>query len=159
MLKLYKFADNEKLYWETWDNDDGTHTVHWGELGTEGKSKVVKSSLLKKATDIIQKEIDKLVSEDYRPIDDEDHYTLLIEYKVDGFGNADDLDKRHRLEARMNEKLGWAGLGACDGGSIGSDTMEVCNFVVDFEIAKKVIENNLKGTEFDNYTRIYDEDA
>lgn len=42
MFKLYKFTDSQKEYWETWDNDDGTHTVHWGELGTKGESKVVK---------------------------------------------------------------------------------------------------------------------
>lgn len=34
-------------------------------------------------------------------------------------------------------------------------TMEVCCYVVDFDIAKKVIEEELKGTEFGNYTRIY----
>ncbi|WP_244951636.1 hypothetical protein [Pseudoalteromonas luteoviolacea] len=59
----------------------------------------------------------------------------------------------------MNETLGWTGLGHCDGGSIGSGTMEVCNYVVDFKVAKTVIENDLKGTEFENYTRIYDENA
>jgi hypothetical protein len=53
MLKLYKFNDREKLYWETWGNDDGTHTIHWGELGTEGNSKTIKSSLFKKVTDVI----------------------------------------------------------------------------------------------------------
>ena len=53
----------------------------------------------------------------------------------------------------MNETLGWAGLGNCDGGSIG--TMEICNFVVDFPLAKAVIEADLKGTEFENYTKIY----
>ena len=59
----------------------------------------------------------------------------------------------------MNETLGWAGLGHCDGGSIGSDTMEVCCFVVDFDIAKSVIEADLQGTEFADFTRIYDEGA
>ena len=159
VLKLYKLNDGQKLYWETWDNDDGTHTVHWGELGTEGESKTVKVSLLKKATDLIQNEIDNLVSDGFRPVDPEDHFTLLIEYAVDGMGSGEDVDKRHRLEDRMNETLGWRGLGACDGGSIGSGTMEVCNFVVDFELAKKVIAADLKDTEFSNYTRIYDENA
>ncbi len=159
VLKLYKLTDSEKLYWETWDNDDGTHTIHWGELGTEGQSKTVKSSLLKKATDVIQKEIDGLVSSGYRPIDPEDHVTLLIEYTVNDMGSGEDVEKRHRLEDRMNGTLGWTGLGACDGGSIGSGTMEVCSFVVDFELAKNVIAANLKGTEFANYTRIYDENA
>ena len=86
MLKLYKITENEKLYRETWDNDDDSHAVHWGKLGTEGQSKAVKSSLFEKATDIIQKEIGTFISEGYRPIDPEDHYTLLIEYKVDEMG-------------------------------------------------------------------------
>ncbi|AEG10173.1 hypothetical protein Sbal183_3416 [Shewanella baltica OS183] len=157
MLKLYKFTDTKKEYWETWDNDDGSHTVHWGELGTTGQSKEVKSSLLKKPEKIIQKEVDEMVSNGFRPIDDE--FTLLIEYAVDGMGSKEDVEKRHRLQDKMNETLGWAGLGHCDGGSIGSGTMEVCNYVVDFEVAKSVIENDLKGTEFENYTRIYDEEA
>jgi len=157
VLKLYKLTDSKKEYWETWDNDDGSHTVHWGELGTTGQSKEIKGSLLKKPEKVIQKEIDKMVALGFSPADEE--YTLLIEYAVEGMGTKEDAEKRHRLEDRMNETLGWAGLGNCDGGSIGSGTMEVCNFVVDFEVAKRVIENDLKGTEFENYTRIYDEEA
>jgi hypothetical protein len=157
VLKLYKFTDSKKEYWETWDNGDGSHTVHWGELGTTGQSKEVKSSLLRKPEKIIQKEVDEMVSNGFRPIEEE--FTLLIEYAVDGIGTKEDVEKRYRLQDRMNETLGWAGLGNCDGGSIGSGTMEVCNFVVDFEVAKQVIENDLKGTEFENYTRIYDEEA
>ncbi len=146
-------------YWETWDNDDGSHTVHWGVLGQTGETKTVKSSLLTKATDKIQSEIDDLVSQGYRPIDLDDHSVLLIEYAVDSFGDSDDLDKRHKLESKMNETLGWTGLGHCDGGSVGSDTMEACCFVVDFSIAKAVIEADLTGSEFENYTRIYNERA
>lgn len=157
MLKLYKFTGSKKEYWETWDNGDGSHSVHWGELGTTGQSKEIKGSFLKKPEKIIQKEIDEMVALGFRPVDDE--YTLLIEYSVDGMGSKEDVEKRHRLEDRMNETLGWTGLGNCDGGSIGSGTMEVCNFVVDFDVAKRVIENDLKGTEFENYTRIYDENA
>jgi len=157
VLKLYRFTDKKKEYWETWDNDDGSHTVHWGELGTTGQSKEVKGSLLKKPEKIIQKEVDEMVSSGFRPTDDE--YTLLVEYAVEGMGSEEDVEKRYRLEERMNETLGWSGLGQCDGGSIGSGTMEVCNFVVDFEVAKSVIEADLKDSEFENYTRIYDEEA
>jgi hypothetical protein len=159
MLKLYRFTDAKKDYWETWDNEDGSHTVHWGELGTLGQSKTVKSTLLKKAKASIQKEIDTLVEQGFQQIDIEDHITLIVEYAVDGMGSKEDVEKRHRLEERLNELLGWTGLGACDGGSIGSGTMEVCNFVVDFETARAVIAKDLKGTEFANYTRIFDEDA
>ena len=115
--------------------------------------------MLKKAEGKIQKEIDALVAKGYAPIDPEDHYTLLIEYSIVGMGTKEDVEKRHKLEERMNETLGWTGLGACDGGSIGSGTMEVCNFVVDFETAKQAIASDLKNTEFSNYTRIFDENA
>ena len=38
---------------------------------------------------------------------------------------------------------------------MGSGSMEVCCFVIDFDIAKAVIEKDLKETEFSNYTRIF----
>lgn len=158
MLKLYKIANDSKLYWETWENE-GVHTVHWGALGSEGDSREIKSTIFKKATTEIQKEIDQMVADGFRPIELEDHFTLLIEFAVEGMGCGEDVEKRHRLQDRMDETLGWTGLGHCDGGSIGSGTMEVCCYVVDFEIAKKVIESDLKGTEFEIYTRIYDENS
>lgn len=159
MLKLYRFTDEKKEYWETWESEKRSHTVHWGELGTRGESKAVKSTLFAKAEKSIQKEIKHLVELGFRPIDIDDHFTLLIEYTVDGMGTKEDVEKRDRLESRMNETLGWTGLGACDGGSIGSGSMEVCTFVVDFDLAKAVIEKELAGTEFANYTRIFDENV
>jgi hypothetical protein len=159
MLKLYRLYGSKKEYWETWEGSNGTHTVHWGELGTRGESKTVTSTSTISATDVIQKEIDLRASEGFAPVAAENHATLMIEYAIEGMGKAADLEKRHRLEDRMNETLGWTGLGACDGGSVGSGTMEVCSFVVDFESAKRVVAEDLEGTEFANYTRIYDEDA
>ena len=103
----------------------------------------------------VQKEIDEKISEGYAEFDEDKISFLEIEYKIDGFGSGNDLDKRHRLEERMDQTLGWTGLGHTDGGSIGSGTMEVCCIVVDFEIAKKVIEQDLKNTEFSDYSRIY----
>lgn len=155
MLKLYKLTENKKEYWETWDNGKGSHTIHWGVLGTKGSSKTIKASPSQSIEETIQKEIDNLINQGYVTIELENHYTLLIEYLIKGMGTKEDLEKRHKLEARMNETLGWTGLGACDGGSIGSNTMEVYNFVVDFKIAKKVIEKDLANTKFSNYSKIY----
>lgn len=157
MLKLYRFQNQKKEYWETWENGDGSHTIHWGELGTRGASKLVKSGFFVKVEKALKKEIEAAHKQGFRPIDIDEHRTLLIEYTVDALGDAKDIEKRHRLEDRMNETLGWTGLGACDGGSIGSGTMEVCTFVVDFDVAKAVIERDLTDTEFENYTRIFDQ--
>lgn len=159
MLKLYKLSSDEKEYWETWDNRDRSHSVHWGKLGTRGDSRIIKDSLFTKAVDKIQKEMNLKLSEGFEEIEIQSHDTLMIEYSIDGMGTVEDLDKRHRLEDRMNETLGWTGLGHCDGGSSGSGTMEVCNLVVDFDLAKKIIEEDLADTEFNNYTRIYDQNS
>ncbi len=157
MLKLYKNIDEKLHYWETWDKDESTGVAHWGIVGEKGESEEIGSGFLSSFRKKIQKCIDERIAEGYRPIDDDELFTLLIEYDVDGMGTPEDLDKRNRLQERMDETLGWTGLGHCDGGSIGSGTMEVCCFVVDFEIAKLVIGNDLKNTEFENYSRIFDE--
>ncbi len=157
MKKFYHPKKNPKQYWEYWDNGDGSHTIHWGELGTEGESTIIKRRLLTSARSQVSKLENDYTSRGYEEVDFEDQYVLLIEYAVDGFGNADDLDKRYSLEDFMNEVLGWTGLGHCDGGSIGSGSMEVCCFVVDYEIARQVVAERLRDTEFSDYSRIYQE--
>ena len=79
MLKLYRFSESKKEYWETWDNGDGTHTVHWGELGTNGQSREVGSENPEK---LIQEEIDSLIDQGFGQIDEE--FTLIIEFAVEG---------------------------------------------------------------------------
>ena len=122
----------------------------------KGKDKEVKNGFSSTFREIVQKELDEKIKEEYSEFDEDDLSFLEIEYKIDGFGNEENLHKRHRLENRMNETLGWTGLGHTDGGSIGSGTMEVGCIVVDFEIAKKVIMEDLENTEFENYTRIFE---
>jgi predicted DNA-binding WGR domain protein len=157
MLKLYKQVDNEIHYWETWDKDEKTGVVHWGVVGQRGQDKEIKSGFFSNFRKEIQKEVDKKISEGYDEIEEDNLFTLLIEFQVEGMGTPEDVEKRTRLQNKMDGVLGWTGLGHCDGGSIGSGTMEVCCFVVDFDIAKKVIETKLKDTEFADYTRIFDE--
>jgi hypothetical protein len=159
MLKLYKEINNELHYWETWDKDKNTGIVHKGIVGTKGNFREVKSGFSSNFHEKIQKEILEQTENGFQPIEPENHSRLLIEFNVDGMGTEKDVEKRHKLKNRMDETLGWTGLGFCDGGSIGTGTMEVCCFIVDFEVAKKVIENDLKETEFSNYSRIYNEET
>lgn len=155
MLKLYKLTDNQLHYWETWDKDEKTAIVHCGVVGQRGQDKEVKGGLFSNFRKIVQKEINEKLKDGYAEFDEDKLSFLEIEYKIDGFGTQQDLEKRHRLENKLDGILGWTGLGHTDGGSIGSGTMEAGCMVVDFEIAKKVIEVNLKNTEFADYSRIY----
>jgi hypothetical protein len=158
VIKLYKkLHDGRLAYHEAWAND-GTITEHWGDVGSKGETRRHRMKTQHEDREL-NALLEKVREAGFGEIEDEDHRTLMVEYFVDGMGNERDVEKRHKLQDHLNELLGWTGLGNCDGGSIGSGTMEVCCFVVDFDIAKSLIARGLIGTEFADYLRIYDEDA
>lgn len=156
MLKLYKRIKSVLHYHEAWVQG-AKITEHWGKVGDRGETAEYKRNRKLSEEKNLQQVLSTPLSEGYEPLDDDQLVWLLIEYTVEGMGNTDDLEKRSALEGRMNETLGWTGLGHCDGGSIGSGTMEVCCIVVDFEIAQQVIKKDLSGTEFEDYVRIFNE--
>jgi hypothetical protein len=154
MVKLY-LRENGRItrYREAWIH--GSKVLqHWGPLGQRGASldKPRDQSLSDEQN--IAKYLDPWRAEGYAEIDLAEQWLLEVIYRVAGFGTEADLKKRHALEARLNELLGWTGLGHVDGGSIGSGTMEVGCFVVDPKLAKKVIEEDLRDTEFGNFSEI-----
>ncbi|KLU07084.1 hypothetical protein RISK_000885 [Rhodopirellula islandica] len=126
----------------------------WGLVGERGETKIHKCDKNQSESDNLLSVLAKPLGHGYAPLDEDDFDVLLIEYAIEGMGSKKDLSKRHALEDRMNETLGWTGLGHCDGGSIGSGTMETCCIVVDFEIAKRVIAADLAGTKFADFTQI-----
>ena len=158
MRKLYKQIDGVLHYHEAWCNGRTVYE-HYGVVGKRGATKTHRLPRGADAEEVIPAILRPAAEAGYRPIEIDDHGRLLIAYAVEGMGTPADLNTRHALEERMNEILGWTGIGMRDGGSIGSGTMEVCCFVVDFDIAQRVIAADLEATEFSDFTRIYDEDA
>jgi hypothetical protein len=158
MQKLYKQeAGRVRWYHEAWQS--GREIVeHWGELGTPGDVKRHPLAPGSNHDDQLHAVLLDARKAGYAPIGIEEHRTLLVEYTVQGMGTAKDLKKRQALEDQLNALLGWTGLGHCDGGSIGSGTMEACCFVVDFDVAKRVVQAGLQGTPFGDFARIYQED-
>jgi hypothetical protein len=156
LIKLYKTIGGVLRYHEAWEADDAI-TEHWGLVGEQGESRDHEKPKRKSVKAALREVLKPAIDEGYLPLDDDALKVLLIEYSIDGMGSPADLEKRHALEDRMSETLGWTGLGHCDGGSIGSGSMEVCCMVVDAQIARRVIENDLKNTEFADYARIYEE--
>ena len=149
-LKLYRRQGAEMLYWETWADGGGNRTVHWGKVGERGESRTVP----KAEAGSIDAEAEARRAEGYAEIPHDDLYGIEVVYEIEGWGGPGDLPKRHRLEERLDQTLGWTGLGHMDGGSIGSGTMESFFDVVDPDIARRVIEENLRGTEFADYSEI-----
>lgn len=62
----------------------------------------------------------------------------------DAWGDSADLSKRHMVEDILNECLGWTGNGYCDGGDIGSGTINTFSFVIDPYLARDSIVIALK---------------
>lgn len=147
MEKYYRRSSEGALeYWEYWALPEGGFTVHQGRVGETGVAEDVAGPM--------DASIEAKRREGFAPIDIDDHHLIVVEYKIDGFGVAGDLEKRHALEEHLNETLGWTGLGQCDGGDIGSGMMAVFSFVVDYDIAERVLIADLESTPFADYARI-----
>lgn len=104
---------------------------------------------------VIDTELASLRKEGYDELDNDHFRSIEIEYPVVGMGTDEDLDMRYALEEKLDVLLKFTGLGFSNGGSMGSGTMEVGCKVVDFDLAKRLIEEHLKDTEFANYSRIF----
>ena len=159
MIKLYKGSKGAELhYHEAWAAD-ASITEHWGKLGEVGSTREHTLTEADDPTDALEAVLAPVRAAGFAELGDEELALLQIEYRIQGTGNAADLGKRIALEDRMNEVLGWVGLGQCEGGSSGYGTMEVRCLVVDFELARRVIEADLLGSRFDDYSRIFNPHA
>lgn len=150
-VKLYKVKNGELLFWEITTNKDKTKNTRQGIVGSENETQTVVS----KTENTVEYEVINKRKEGYKKLDKGKTTSIEIEYTIDGFGTDSDLDKRYKLENRLDNLLRKLDLGSTNGGSSGSGTMEVGCTVYNKEIAKELIENNLKNTEFGNYSRIY----
>lgn len=138
MIKLYKQDGDRLLYWETWE-DGSKHIMHWGAVGDEGETQSIRSGMFRNARKTVAEEMERRRREGYEEFDAYALQTVLIQYRTETWGDLEDLDRRHEIEDLMNDRLGWHGLGHCDGGDIGSGTINVCCLVVDARIAAQVM--------------------
>jgi len=51
--------------------------------------------------------------------------SLIVQYRVSGWGSTADLEKRHRLEGVLGKRLEETDNGYCDGGDIGSGSINI----------------------------------
>ena len=151
MERLYKATPAGLQYWECWEAEAGQFTLHWGDVGDRGQATAVSAA---EKTRLMAER----VAAGFAPPSEDDWTVLSVEYGLAGrFASSEELDLRHDLEDRLGETLGWTGLGFCDGGSSGMGTMEVCLFVIDAAVAERVIRDDLAGTRFAGYSRIFAE--
>jgi predicted DNA-binding WGR domain protein len=157
VFKLYSRTDDVLHYREAWEHDL-TVVEHWGVCGDRGDTTSHDCSS-SQATAQKLLDLEKAARESgYGPISSEDHVWLVVEFELSRLPFAvDPLRFRHRLEDLLNELTGWLGLGHCDGGSIGSGTLEAACMVVDYGAAARALERELASSDFKDYSRIYQE--
>jgi hypothetical protein len=143
MLKLYRATDHGTEYWEAWATA-AEITIHWGKLGEEGESREISIKAGVNPNDTIKSEAKPIRAAGFKPLKPSQLRSIVIQYKIDDHGSTADLDKRIAVEELMNERLGWTGLGHCDGGDIGTGTMNIFCYVADTKVAESVIVRELK---------------
>lgn len=153
--RLYRFNEKKKclFYDEAWISNDQV-IEHVGQVGKPGRTVIhsLNPSLSLEAN--LEAVLLPARNGGFSEIPRSELSPLTIEYHPDEL-SEEVLAKRHEIEERINEMLGWLGLGFCDGGSIGDGSMEVFCLVVDFDIARNSIVKGLLNTRLDDYYRIF----
>jgi hypothetical protein len=138
VLKLYKRGRSGVRYWEAW-GDGPVVIIHTGKLGQTGTVRKLTREKGQTTTKAIAAAAAAPLARGYAEIPLDEHRQIVVQYRCAGWGSVEDLDKRHQVEELFNECLGWTGNGHCDGGDIGSGSMNVYSYAVDAQLAVKTI--------------------
>lgn len=153
MLKLYRSAGDGAEYWEAWDNGSSAITVHWGQLGTVGETVDVPLEGSETADSRIEAEAREPRSAGFQEIGEDDLATVVVQYAREPEKRARrGIEKRiDKIERRVNEALGWTGLGHCDDADFSVDfatgtpvaQLTVIAKAVDADLALTVLRDDL----------------
>lgn len=154
MFKLYRKTGDQLLYREAWWHD-GMVVEHLGTCGEQGEIIEHLANTPEEAEVVLGRLKKKAEADGYKQISPDDRATIVVEVPIDGFGEMSDLELRHKLEEHLNEAIGWVGLGHCDGGSIGSGSMEIFMDVVDYELGKSWLDAEVAKLNLNKPASIY----
>ena len=160
MFKRFKRDENGAIvaYHEVWVDLRPRRIVeHWGMLGEPGETDTHRIKLLGS----LERQINALLgpAEDlgFEEIDDGQYKTLTVEYTLSVAWQAEDHEKIEAACDALTEILGWTGLGHCDGETVNAQTIELTCRVLNVSMAEEKIIEALKGTEFGDFSKIYQE--
>jgi hypothetical protein len=149
-VKLYKREAGRLLYREAWI-DGETVVEHAGVYGERGSVQNHPASGLARQREVVEAFVATARADGFKSIPEDRLVGLTVSTVIDGMGSRADLKRRHALEEFLDEVTGWRGLGHCDGGSIGSGSMEAFCLVVDPAIAAEVIARELAASPFADF--------
>ncbi len=155
MIKLYKRLESGELkYHEAWA-DETVVVEHWGKVGSRGahRQHPLNNGLDEEAN--LFQVLGPALEKGFHSFADEEHTSLRVEFEASGDDADTHRHKSQALEARLDQTLGWTGLGHVEKSSIEATTIAILCSVVDFEIAKRVIKQDLKDSDLGEYQRIF----
>ena len=159
MFRLFKRDDRGKIaaYHEVWVELKPRRIVeHWGMVGTRGETDAHRIKLLRS----LEKQVDDLLDParalGFAELEPGDQ-TLIVEYPYSDDWRRDDVLKIREVSDALTEVLGWTGLGTCEGETLTEIAIELTCRVLDPELAKVRIAEQMAGTEFADYSRMYQE--
>lgn len=160
MFRLFKRDESGKIaaYHEVWVELKPRRIIeHWGMVGTRGETDAHRIKLLRS----LEKQVDDLLDParalGFTEIEPGDYQTLVVEYALSDAWRSDDVLKVREAEDALTEVLGWTGLGTCDGETVTETAIEFTCRVLDPDLATTRIAEQMAGTEFADYSRIYQE--
>ncbi len=160
MFRLFKRDENGTLaaYHEIWVELKPRRIVeHWGMIGERGDTYTHRIKLLRP----LEKQVDDLLDParalGFAEIEPGDYQTLIVEYQISDNWRSDDELKIRAAEDALTEVLGWTGLGTCEGETVTETAIELTCRVLDPAQAEALIQEQMAGTEFSDYSRIYQE--
>ena len=160
MFRLFKRDETGKIvaYHEVWVELKPRRIIeHWGMVGTRGETDAHRIKLLRS----LEKQVDDLLDParalGFTEIEPGDYQALVVEYALSDVWRGDDVLKIREAEDALTEVLGWTGLGTCDGETVTETAIEFTCRVLDPDLATTRIAEQMAGTEFADYSRIYQE--
>lgn len=136
-LKVYRTVNGVTEFWESW-NEKGEAFVRSGKVGETAEIRKYSMKDPRQASEII-KAVERVEKQGFTAREMDDFIQIVIHYRLARWGSSEDHARRVRIEELMNDCLVPTGLGYCDGGDIGSGTINIFCEVVDAAAAEPII--------------------
>lgn len=152
LFKLYRNEQGQLLYREAWIDDSNTVSDHRGQCGAQGTVQTHAFSNPSDARTFYNGLKADGQTAGYSIIPETAHDQIIVD--LPGDMSVALTERRHALEALIDETLGWTGLGHCDGGEIGDGKASVFSLVVDYDAAATVLREALARSPFSDFSAI-----
>lgn len=137
-----KATENTMEYWHVWEDDANIYTYQ-GVLGFEGQGTAI-PVLNENKDNVLSHLLDDVKRNGFLEVQEDALFTIVVQFPVAGWGSEADLDARIKLEDSLGAELRRTGNGDCDGGDIGSGSINIFLTAVNKDLAISTLLRSLE---------------